>query len=160
MSNPIKKTKKSSADILLSWEVPAEDLIAGWQRSGIFLVLFLLLVYSLLANNFLLSLIAIFAGVFFYFLSKKEGVIYKFRITKKGIKTPHDFRDFQHLRSFWIFYEVGPESRKELSLETDNKFTPYLHLPLSNELNPNLLREILQKYLPEEKHPESFLDRI
>lgn len=62
---------------------------------------------------------------------------------------------FRVIKSFWIFYEPG--GTKELSLQLNKWYMPYLRIPLNNQ-DPLAIRGLLIRYVPEEEHTTSLVD--
>ena len=73
----------------------------------------------------------------------------------KGLKIDENIYAFDHLKSFWIFYD--PPEIKFLSIESKKIFMPRIIIPIADE-NPNKIREFLLKYLPEIEQRESLID--
>jgi hypothetical protein len=155
----VSKIKKTPSNIL-TWQAQKFENFERhpWWSISIFIILIFFLTYSLLADNFLLSIIIIISGVIIYLFEKKDPETYHFTICKTGIIAHDHFYEFITIESFWIFYEPGPVGRKEISIKTTHRFLPYAYIPLGNKTNPNKIRKILKKYLPEEQHQESILD--
>jgi len=156
----MSKTKNPS--YLVSWQAEKFENFERHPKWSIFVFLILigLLIYSLLTNNFLMSIIVILSGILIYLFEKKDPELYNFAICQTGIVAHDRFYDFLNIEDFWIFYEEGAAGRKELSLKTTNHLRPYVHIPLGKKANPNIIRKILKKYIPEEPHKESLLDAL
>ncbi len=114
-----------------------------------------LLIFSLLNKNFIFALIVILSAFSLYVWSQKEPRKIKFVINVKGIMIDNACYNFDNLKSFWIFYE--PPEVKFLSLESKKTIMPHIKIPLG-EIDPNKIRELLLKFLPEEKQEESLID--
>lgn len=144
---------------LLSWQAQKFENFERhpWWGVILFILLICLLTYSLLTDNFLLSIILILAGILVYLFERKNPEAYTFSICETGIIAHDRFYEFTEIEDFWIFYEPGDLGRKEISIKTTNHFLPYVHLPLGTQ-NPNKARKVLLKYIPEEVHKETVLD--
>ena len=155
---PNKKYKKHSSAII-SWKVQKFENFERhvWWSRIIFIILIVLLTYSLLTDNFLLSIILILSGIIIYLFEKKDPEDYTFAVYETGIVAHNHFYEFTEIENFWIFYEAGHIGRKEISIKINNPFFPYIHIPLGKE-NPNKIRKILLEYIPEEMHKESLFD--
>jgi hypothetical protein len=149
-------TKKT---YLLSWQAQKFENFERhpWWGIILFILLIILLTYSLLTDNFLLSIILILSGIIVYLFEKKDPETYHFAICETGIIAHDRFYEFIGIEDFWIFYEPGKLGRKELSIKTTNHLRPYIHLPLGDQ-DPNIVRKLLLKYIPEEAHEESVFD--
>ena len=115
------------------------------------------LIFALITKNFIFALLIILAAFSLYVWGQKEPRKIKFAITAKGVMIENTCRNFDDLKSFWIFYD--PPEIKYLSLESKKLFMPYIKIPLGNE-DPNRIREILLKFLPEVKQEESLIDAL
>jgi len=154
--------KQKTNPYLISWQAEKFENFERHPRwyISVFVILVALLFYSLLSNNFLLSILIVLAGIIIYLFEKKDPETYHFAVCPTGIIAHDRFYDFLDLESFWIFYEPGVSGRKELSLQTNSHFQPYVHIPLGDKVNPNKLRKILKKYMAEQQHRESILDLL
>ena len=154
----MQKTKNKNP-YLLTWSAHKFENFERhpWWSIIVFVLLVILLAYSLFTNNFLLSIITILTGILIYLFEKKDPEKYHFAICQTGIIAHDRFYEFIDIKHFWIFYEPGPAGRKEISLRTTNRLTPYIHIPIG-KANPNKIRKNLTKYLPEQPHKESILD--
>ena len=153
--------RKPNGPYLASWKVKKFESFPKhpWWLFALFVIAILLLIYSLATDNFLLSLIVILAGIIAYLFEKKEPETYHFAICETGIIAHNKFYDFTEIEDFWIFYEAGEMARKELSLRTESRFLPYIHIPLGQQ-DPNEVRKILSRFLVEDIHRESLWDHL
>jgi hypothetical protein len=99
-------------------------------------------------------LLAIFLIIIY---ALKEPRLLNLSITPLGIKIDKSLYKFSDISSFWIFYD--PPEVKEISFKQKKAFFPYLFVPLGNT-DPNQVRKILLKFLPEKKQKESIADNI
>jgi len=116
-----------------------------------------LLIFALISRNFIFALLIILAAFSLYIWSQKEPRKIKFAITARGIMIEKNLYNFDNLKSFWLFYD--PPEIKYLSLESKKLFMPYIKIPLGDE-DPNKIRELLLKFLPEVKQEESLIDAL
>lgn len=142
---------------LMSWKI--KEFEKSPKSFKVYLILYLVLislvVYGLISNNLLLSILVILIGFSFFIFEKKEPEDVIFAITEEGILIQNELHAYESLKSFWIDYEPG-NNIKELSIKTEQIIVPYLKISL-NDKNPNEVRKILLKYLPEEEHPHSLM---
>jgi hypothetical protein len=115
----------------------------------LYILLFSLAIYGLIFNNLLLSILIILFGFVFFLFEKKEPEDMTFAITQNGILVHDDLHPYESIESFWIDYQ--PNGIKEISFKSNQLFTPYIKIPLY-ENNPNEIRKILLKFLPEKEH--------
>lgn len=108
-------------------------------------------------KNFLFAVFLFVAGglVISYAFKNPRQVL--FAVTPRGIKIGGRLYEFEDLHSFWIFYD--PPLFKELSLRSKKSMMPMIRLPLG-ELDPLRMREILLRFLPEEKQEAQLVDII
>ncbi len=150
-------------EALISWKVKEFNKIPKSFKFYLifYLLLIILVIYGLMTNNLLLSILIILFGFAFFVFEKKEPRDMNFAITKDGILLHDHLHYYSSLKSFWIEYES--QGIQELSFKTNQFFNPYIKIPLENGTNPSELRKILIKFLPEEKHTSNlayFLDRF
>ena len=111
--------------------------------------------FAIYSKNFIFALIIILSVFLIFIWSQKEPKKIKFAVAPKGIKIAEEIYNFENLKSFWIFYD--PPDIKYLSIISKKLFMPKIIIPLG-ETNPNKVRELFLKYLPEEKQEESMID--
>jgi len=121
----------------------------------LYATLFSLTVYGLIFNNLLLAILVILFGFVFFIFEKKDPENMLFAITREGILVHDELYPYESLKNFWIEYH--PEGIKEISFKSTRLFTPYIKIHLKQN-NPNEVRKILLKFLPEEKNPQLFSD--
>jgi len=112
-------------------------------------------VFALLTDNYLFMVLVLMSFFAFYIYANKPPRTIKFKINEKGIEVDNRPFEFEHLRSFWIFY--NPPLEKTLSLRSRKTFFPYLRIPLADE-SPTEIRKFLLNFIPEKKHQESLID--
>ncbi len=168
----LKKYNKTNSDEAVKTQTMAENLtnfqslewsapeFTKYQKDVIWFLIggaigLGLLIFSLLNKNFIFALIVILSAFSLYVWSQKEPRKIKFVINVKGIMIDNACYNFDNLKSFWIFYE--PPEVKFLSLESKKTIMPHIKIPLG-EIDPNKIRELLLKFLPEEKQEESLID--
>lgn len=144
---------------LITWEAPEfiyYEKTTGWYITmgiiGIALV-----IYAIVTKNPVMAITfgLIFIVMFLY--AEKRPAILKYSITPKGIKIQDRIYYFDHLESFWIFYD--PPMTKFISIKSKKTLMPLIRIPLGNG-NPIEIRKVLIKYLKEEEQHESFIDVI
>lgn len=120
---------------------------------GIIAIIFL--IFSIWTKNFIFAIIIILATFSIFIWAQKKPRKITFLLTPKGLKIDENLYAFDHLKSFWIFYD--PPEIKFLSVESKKLFMPRIIIPIADE-NPNRIREFLLKYLPEVEQRESLID--
>lgn len=118
---------------------------------------FLLVVVALLLRNFLFAAFVALAGFAFALFSARRPHIVRFTLSAKGVLIHRTLYPFQHLKSFWIYYE--PAGKKALSIESQKMFMPFITVPLG-DIDPNLVRSYLKRFLKETEHQESVIEQL
>lgn len=142
---------------LYRWSAPEHDFYTVGRNFYLFSAIFLagIVIYALITNSPIMAITFILIGVVGYLFLQKEPTIVNFSITPNGILAGHEIYEFDSLKSFWIFYD--PPYEKKLSIKSKSTFTPFIHFPLGNE-NPVEIRNILIKFIPEEKQDHTLVD--
>lgn len=117
----------------------------------------IVLIISILMRNFLFGVFSIIAAFTIMLMGSRKPKKLNFSIEAKGIKIESKLYPYEELDSFWLNYD--PPQKKEIILETKQKFGRYIKIPLGN-IDPNLARSHLIKILKEEKHEESLMETI
>lgn len=153
-------------------DVPTGDIFHSWQVEEfvkydrnrlwhIFMIIagLLLVVYGMMSNNFLFSLIIILAGIILFLHSHGEPLLIPFRIAELGVVVGDRFYPYDELDMFFIIYQ--PPEVKTLFLEPKSPLRPRLRIPLG-DVNPVEVRHTLQAFLSEdtERNEEPMSDMI
>lgn len=150
---------KARLNTLLAWKAPEFVFYKKTQTWYIVvgLIGLVLLIFAIFSQNYIMAItfILIFA-VIFLFANKRPREL-TFGITTKGIRIQNRIYKFDHLESFWIFYDLP--HLKLLSLKSKKPLMPHIHVPLGSS-NPVEIRKILLDYLEEKEQSESFPDII
>jgi len=151
--------EEHSADELLAWNAPEFEKPEKSRRW--YLIIFAILAgiafYALFKNGPIMAITFIMIGVTGYLMLNKEPREMIFRITNDGIVVGRQIYEFEHMQSFWIFYD--PPYEKVLSFHLKGSFIPFLHIPVHNE-DPVKIREVLIKFIPEIKQEKSMVDTV
>ncbi len=158
----IDKTQENNKEntlINIEWQAPEFEKHPkgiGWFIA-VGIAALALFTISLLSKDyiFLITIILAVFTVFIYALKEPRSVTFK--ITGQGITIDDKNYRYSDLISFWIFYD--PPETKELSIRSKNWYMPMIGIPLG-EQNPVALREILIKFIPEEKQEPSLINII
>ncbi len=152
---------KKKLDFIIHWKADRFEDIDRHPKWHIFVFISLiaLLTYSLFSNNLLLSIIIILSGLLIYLFEKMPKKTFCFGVCLEGVFAQDRVYEFSKLENFWIFYEPEKDGRKELSLQRKGAFATHVHIPLG-KTDPNKVREIMLKFLEEEKHEETIFDRL
>ncbi len=104
-------------------------------------------VYGVLGNNFLFSLIIILAGIILFLHHHQEPVQVNVEITELGIVLGNRFYPYDEIENFFVIYH--PPEVKTLFFETAHALRPRLRIPLG-DMNPVEIRHTLQAFLSED----------
>lgn len=111
----------------------------------------LLVLYGVIAGNFLLSLIIILTGIILFLQSHQEPMQIPFRITETGVMLNDRLYPYSELDEFYLVYQ--PPEVKTLFIHPRSPWRPVLRIPLLDE-NPIDIRHTLQEFLTENTEKE------
>ena len=120
---------------------------------------FALVVYGIVAGNFLFSLIIILGAIILFLQAHQEPLQVPFAITELGVVVGSRFYPYSELDSFYIIYE--PPHVKTLYFQTTSSLRPLIRVPLL-DMNPVEVRHTLLENVDEdmEKEEEPWSDRF
>ena len=116
-----------------------------------FLVGVSLILYALIAQNFLFAIIIVMFGVIIGLSSLREPQRMLFQITTRGVVVGEHFTSYKDMKDFWMVYE--PPYVKNLYLEHKNALTPRIVVPIE-EGDPVEIRRALLDFLDENGRSE------
>lgn len=156
---PVEAEARRKHTVYLSWEAEEYEHVPKerWWFVALGFITLLLAGGAIYLENYFFSVFIIGSGITLTLLAKRGPERVRFSITSEGLEIGHRLHPFENLSSFWIFFD--PPLFKELSVESKKMFMPYIKAPLG-ESDPKRVREILAKFLPEEKQNESFIALI
>lgn len=142
-----------TGNIIHKWTIQEYDQHERSVRWYIIMITIglLLVIYGLIANNFLFSLIIILAGIILFIQSHQAPPEVLFQITELGVVLGHKFYNFSEFKSFFIIYQ--PPEVKNLFFQTNSVVHPILSIPLLDE-NPVVIRETLLEFINEDLETE------
>ncbi|MFZ2187588.1 MAG: hypothetical protein WAV46_03135 [Candidatus Moraniibacteriota bacterium] len=146
-------------EVLLYWQAPEHEPLELGPRSTIVVTLLLIAIiaYALYTNSPLMAITFILIGVVGYLSLYHEPRVLTFMVTAKGIIAGNEFYAFDTLESFFIYTE--PPFENILSIRTEGKLVPYVHIPAMG-VNIDVLRDTLDEFIPEEKHQPGLVDTL
>ena len=146
-------------NVYLSWEAEEYEHLPkqNWWFVALGIVTLLLAVVAVFMQNYFFALFIAVAGLTVAVFAKQKPRKVRFSVVSDGMEIGSRLYHFEDLSSFWIFYD--PPLFKELSIKSKKIFMPYIRAPLG-ETDPEKIREILLKFLPEEKQNESFISLL
>lgn len=157
-----KQTKDNNrGETFFSWEFPEyiKYKRTKWWYLGAGLLGGLLIIYAIVAENFLFALIIVMVGIIIFLYEAKEPLVVKFKITEDGLELGENFFMWKEIKNFWVIYE--PPKIKNLYVDFKNIFRPRISVPLIGQ-SPIKIREKLLEYIDEdiEKEEEPVSDSI
>lgn len=145
------------ASVIYRWRASEHEIQEKNQRWYLImgLILAVIIIYAIFTDGLVMAITFILIGVVGYIILNKKPRQINFYITDDGVIADKEIYEFEAIKSFWIFYEA--EGVKVISLHTESKFMPFVHIPIGEE-NPTKLREILIRYVEEIKQKPSAVD--
>jgi hypothetical protein len=122
-----------------------------WYASVI-LIAGALIAVEFLFNNFLLIVLTFIGTVAFLLVSSRRPEVVHVELRKNGVLVDKLLYPFQSLDGFAII-EYANEHR--LLLESNRRLMPLIVIPVSLDVDPEDLHEVLAEYLPEKELRES-----
>jgi hypothetical protein len=144
---------------LLSWEAPEHEPLELGPRSSIIVtgLLIAIVAYALDTNSPLMAITFILIGVVGYLSLHREPRILFFCVTTKGVIAGNEFYEFDTIESFHFYTE--PPFENLLSLKTNGKLVPYVHIPIMT-VEAGVLRDTLDEFIPEDRHEPGLVDTL
>lgn len=115
-----------------------------WSMGGVGLAL---LVYAVVAANFLFALIVLMSAIVIYLSIASEPKRIKVVITDTGVLAGDQLYPYRDINAFWLVYE--PPYVQQLYLQVKSVSRPQVAISVE-DLNPNLVRETLGNFVREE----------
>ena len=117
----------------------------------------ILLVLAIYQGSFLFGVLVLVGWFTVVLYAVRPPRNLKFSLAERGVLVEKTLYPWQTLKSFWIFY--NPPLHKDLSLESKKMFVPFIKIPLG-KMEPQKVREIVIKFLPEVEQEESLIDNL
>jgi type IV secretory pathway VirB3-like protein len=134
---------------MFSWDFSArKDHPVSWYIIGIIVVLSLVL-YGIVEGLYLLSIVAfLFAGVYILMENNSHPVVHV-SIDESGVQVGGSFYEMKGIETFSIIRSGNIPLY--LRIRPRKKLSPVVDIPLTQDVNPNTLREWLSGYVTEDK---------
>ncbi|MEK9133157.1 MAG: hypothetical protein AAB606_05655 [Patescibacteria group bacterium] len=154
------RPKHAYDDAVLTWKAPEytyhEKSIIWFILAGF--VALLLVIYGILTNGWTFSVaILVFAGTYYLVYREKPKMV-EIKISRFGVKVGHHIFPYNHLKSFWIVYNLPFVKRLYL------RFTSRLHPDIAislEDMDAAQIRRVLADHLQELKGThEPFSDAL
>ena len=112
----------------------------------------LLSLFAVLSGNYLFALIVVLFVIILLLQNMQKPLGVFFAITDLGIILGDKFFSFKELDKFWILY--NPPLLKSLYFAPKTLIRHRLSIPLSDDFDPNEIREYLAQFLMEDLEEE------
>lgn len=145
--------------VLLSWhalEYPRIRRRPEWFLALAALTVALVIAALVIQNYFFAFFLAVAGALIGWFAARAPRLI-RLAITDKGIMIDRKLHEFKELKSFWIFYD--PPLFNEISVISKKTIMPRIVVPLEGTPQEKV-RDILRRFLPEEKQEESLITLV
>lgn len=145
--------EQNRGKILASWsfpEVVKHERGQGWFI-GMGILAVALVVYAVLAGNFLFALIVVMGAAITMLHHYKQPLEVNCTLYELGLEVGHKFWSYKEIKKFWILYE--PPRVKTLYLQWQVALKTVMRIPLQDQ-NPLKIRELLGRYLEEDLEKE------
>jgi len=138
--------------ILLKWqalEFDKREKTILWDIGVVFFA-FLFVLWGLLKSDVTLVAAALFGGIAFWLLGKKEPGVITFALREDGVQMGHLLYRYANMESFWILKDG--DTTCELILHTNHFLNPLVHINLGNE-DEEKIRKIVANSLKQKEEP-------
>ena len=159
-----ENSEKTFESVILRWEVDESKRYCRGRLwyAGMGLVGLVLLIYAVASANFLFALLILMFALVIYLTTLRAPTNVMVEVTDDGVTVGGTRFSYRDINRFWFVYE--PPEVKMLYLGLKGTVRPWLPVPLDQQ-NPNEVRGILGKYLPEDLTEDSepitdFLGRV
>lgn len=149
--------RDSKRQVFLRWQAPEyhpTERHPDWQWY-VGLIAFVLIIISIIFKNFLFALIVLLGAYSLVALERKEPTWPEIEISTDGVRVGSNLYPFESVRSFWV------EDNKDIDvliLHSSRPIFPYVHIYFY-EMDPMKVKQVLKRYLPEVKPPETIMDK-
>ncbi len=156
---PSEEANLPEGEVLIAWEGPEFETFERDKKWYLVasVILLLIIIYAAIVNSPIMAITFILIGTVGYVYLQKEPRHLTFAVTPEGILVGDEIYYFEDIDSFWIFYE--PPHTYLLSLDTKNRLTPHVHIPL-HQVDPVQLRAVLLEFIPEVRQEMSLVDTL
>lgn len=146
------------SDALIHWNVPAYEHrpkhVDWYWILGILSVSGAVLAFTF--ENYLFAVLILLSAFVLALYGSKEPPILSVTIRERGVHINRTLYPFLSLRSFFVIDAPHPK----LMLTAQSAIAPYIIVPLGDDVDPVMVREILLTFLDEEEMVEPLPHRI
>lgn len=138
--------------ILLKWqalEFDKREKTILWDVGVVFFA-FLFALWGFIKGDVTLIAAALFGGIAFWMLGKKEPGVINFALREDGVQMGNLLYRYANMESFWILKDE--DKTHELILRTHHFFNPLVHVNLGDEDTEKILK-LVAASLPQKEEP-------
>ncbi|MHB1330602.1 MAG: hypothetical protein ACYCY6_01390 [Minisyncoccota bacterium] len=143
----------------LEWDAPEhehKERSSDWFWSTGIIIGAIVLACIIFGNIIFGILILVSAGALALFINREPEDVHVI-VNDTGIRRDRMFYPMETLSTFWIDVE---HPHKKLILKSNKSLMPLIVIPLSNETDPEGLREFLLTKITEEQHSLPLVEKI
>lgn len=112
---------------------------------------------SIILGNYIFAILIIVAVLALVIFSLRGPRLIDVEVNNRGIVLDKYFYSFGSLESFWI---EGDSFHPKILFKSNKFWMPYIHLPITEEISIEEVRDFLLQYLEEEELNEPFFQKI
>jgi hypothetical protein len=116
-------------------------------------------IISIIYGNILFAIFILLGAFTLLMYAVRKPKEINFEINKRGVVVDNTLYPYSTIESFWI-REKDNDNERKLVFQSEKILMPHIVIPLSNDIDYEILHEFLSEYLEEEEHHESFADVI
>jgi hypothetical protein len=110
-----------------------------------------LIVGEVILGEVMLVILTILATVTFFLVALRHPRDLHVEISRAGVRIDGELHPFPSLHSFAVVESLGGH---KLILESTKRLTPYIIVPLADDVDPHDVRDLLAEQILEEDHKE------
>jgi len=112
-------------------------------------------VTAVFLNNILFAILVVISTIALFLRTLQKPQLVSYGLTKRGLWAGREFSPFSSFEAFW----VTENEPAKLIIKSKGLIIPLSVIPLA-DTDPQIVRDFLQDYLPEEEHHEPLSKRI
>lgn len=117
-----------------------------WYAVAIIVVIGIIIAEVIL-GEVMLIILTILATIAFFLIAMRRPKDLRIEISRAGVRIGDELHPFPALHSFAVVESLGDH---KLILESTKRLTPYMIVPLADEVDPHEVRDLLAEYIIEE----------
>ena len=117
-------------------------------------------VTAILLGNLLFAVLILISGFALVISAVKKPDLVRFGITERGITIEDTLYPYTTLESFWIEEPEAGIGPAKLLIKSEKLFMPHIVIPLTDEIDTEILRDLLLEVMKEEEHHEPAAQKL